>query len=423
MPIQDKMRPHESYPVSRAIVGCPYSPTAPDTRERPSEPITQVHLWDGTRAWLVTSYVQARKLLQDHRLSAIPTTPGFPHVDVQAQAAAIVSRDLLQMDDPEHRTFRQLLTPEFLARSVDLYRPRLQEIVDELIDDIIAQPAPVDLIENFATIIPLVAMCDLLGVPFAERDYFGNLVERLREQLNDGGQAASAVQELDDYIARLLHDKLRKPSGDMLSRLAQDHLRTGQFGLADLAAQGRILLVAGHEMTARAITLSTLLLLDNPETLEQIRTTVDPELIASAVEELLRYLSILQVGIRRVAVEDIEIDDLIIRPGEGIVIPIDTVNRDSDEFSSPNTFDIKRGARNHLAFGYGVHQCIGQTLVRAQMQIALGTLHRRIPTMRLGIARELVEFDDASRYGVNQLPIIWSDTREREQVYEGHGVT
>ncbi|WP_454561858.1 cytochrome P450 [Mycobacterium haemophilum] len=340
-------------------------------------------------------------------MSANPTLPGFPHVDRQAKVAATVSRHLLQMDDPEHRKYRQLLAPEFLVRAVNNRRPEMQRIVDELVDNLLFSPRPVDLVEGFATLVPSMVMCHLLGIPYTNRNYFRRLVRLLRQQSTSSQQAAAAVTELDRYMLELLIEKQKIPCDDLLSRLAVDYLDTGKFSLEELAPQARILLVAGHEMTARMIVLSTLVLLEHPLVYAEISQTESPELIVAATEELLRYLSILQVGIRRVAVRDLYIGGHAIRAGEGIIIPIDIANRDPDAFVQPGNFDIRRNARHHLAFGFGVHQCVGQTLVRAQMQIVLKTLFRRIPNMRLVSPFANLKYTNESSYGVEELLVTW----------------
>jgi cytochrome P450 len=171
---------------------------------------------------------------------------------------------------------------------------------------------------------------------------------------------------------------------------------------------GVLMLLAGHETTANMIALGTLALLEHPDQLDLLRSTDDPALVASAVEELLRYLNITHNGRRRVATEDIEIAGEVIRAGEGIIMPNDIGNRDPSVFPDPDRLDLRRNPRRHVAFGFGVHQCLGQPLARMELQVVYGTLYRRIPTLRLAAPLEAVPFKhDGSVYGVYELPVTW----------------
>jgi cytochrome P450 len=171
---------------------------------------------------------------------------------------------------------------------------------------------------------------------------------------------------------------------------------------------GVLLLIAGHETTANMIALGTLALLEHPEQLAALRDAGNPQLVAAAVEELLRYLTIVHFGLRRVALADIEIGDRIIRAGDGVILATVAGNRDEQVFADPDRLDIHRDARRHVAFGFGVHQCLGQPLARVELQVAYGTLYRRIPSLRLAVDREQVPFkDDGLVYGVYELPVTW----------------
>jgi cytochrome P450 len=169
-----------------------------------------------------------------------------------------------------------------------------------------------------------------------------------------------------------------------------------------------LLLVAGHETTANMIGLGTLTLLQHPGQLAELRETEDPKLVAGAVEELLRYLNIVHSGRRRVAMEDVEVGGRLIRAGEGVIVTTDSGNRDANAFPDPDVLDIHRQARHHVAFGYGVHQCLGQPLARVELQVVYGTLYRRVPTLRLAVPLEEVRFKhDMLVYGVHELPVSW----------------
>jgi cytochrome P450 len=197
------------------------------------------------------------------------------------------------------------------------------------------------------------------------------------------------------------------PGDDLLSGLVE-RVESGELGRQEAAQMGVLLLLAGHETTANMIALGTLALLEHPDQLALLRDTDDPKLVASAVEELLRYLNIVHGGRRRAALEDIEIAGQVIRAGEGVIMPNDIANRDPEAFPDPDRLDITRDARRHVAFGFGVHQCLGQPLARMELQVVYSTLYRRIPTLRLAAEVDSLPFKhDGSVYGVYELPVTW----------------
>ncbi|MDX6658651.1 MAG: hypothetical protein QOH62_3444, partial [Solirubrobacteraceae bacterium] len=221
-------------------------------------------------------------------------------------------------------------------------------------------------------------------------------------------RAIAAQDELTEYLEGVVAEKLAEPADDLLSKLAGEHVATGELSRRDAALMAVLLLIAGHETTANMIALGTLALLEHPEQLVALRDTDDAALIAGAVEELLRYLTIVHSGRRRVALQDIEIDGQTIRAGEGIVLAGEAANRDEGAFSDADRLDVHRDARGHLAFGFGVHACLGQPLARVELQVVYGTLYRRIPSLRLAVPLEQVPFKhDSIVYGVYELPVTF----------------
>jgi hypothetical protein len=248
----------------------------------------------------------------------------------------------------------------------------------------------------------------LLGVPYADHDFFQtrSRVLVLRDQAVE--RVMAARNELTEYLDRIIASKLAKPADDLLSVLAVEHVATGELSRREAALMAVLLLIAGHETTANMISLGTLALLEHPDQLAELRETDDPALIASAVEELLRYLTIVHSGRRRVALEDIEVDGQAIHAGDGIVLAGEVANRDEDVFAAPDRLDVDRDARGHVAFGFGVHQCLGQSLARLELQVVYGTLYRRIPRLRLAVPIEQIPFKhDSIIYGVYTLPVTW----------------
>jgi cytochrome P450 len=217
-----------------------------------------------------------------------------------------------------------------------------------------------------------------------------------------------ATMALFGYLYELIERKEREPGEGLLSRVVGDHVVTGELSREALCANAVLLLEAGHETTASMIGLSALYLLRNPDQLARVRDTDDPVVIAMAVEELLRYLTIVTSLVDRIATEDVEIGGQLIRAGEGLIINLPAGNRDSAFLDDPDTFDIDRTNRAHVAFGYGTHQCIGQILARAEVEIAVPTLLRRIPNLRLAAPLEELSFrSDMGVYGVHALPVTW----------------
>ncbi|MGR6919243.1 cytochrome P450 [[Actinomadura] parvosata] len=396
----------QPFPMPRAA-RCPFDP-APELSHKAAEaPVTRVRLWDGSTPWLITRYADARATLADPRVSVDVTHPGFPHTNAISRARDAEMKTLMQMDAPEHVAQRRLMTADFTIRRMEGLRPRIQQIVDDLIDDMLAGPNPADLVQALALPVPTLVICELLGVPYADRAFFQRAAGALVMDENDPAQAVAAAEELNAYLDDLVERKNAEPGDDVLSRLAVEEYRTGGMTRRDISTMGQLLLIAGHDTTANVIALGTAALLAHPDQLAAVREG-DPALVAGAVEELLRYLSITHTEARRVAREDIEIGGHLIRKGEGVIVVKSTANRDPAAFPDPDTLDVRRQARHHIAFGYGPHQCLGQSLARVELQVVYGTLYRRIPTLALAIPLDDLTFKhQAVFYGVHDLPVTW----------------
>jgi cytochrome P450 len=312
------------------------------------------------------------------------------------------------MDDPEHRRLRQMVTAPFMIKRVEAMRPGVQKIVDELIDAMLAGPKPVDLVAAFALPVPSLVICQLLGVPYDDHDFFQENSKALINRDATAQERFGAAGRLFEYLDRLIGEKIEQPGDDLLSGLVE-RIGTGELTRQEAAQMGVLMLLAGHETTANMIALGTLALLEHPSQLALLRSSDDPALVASAVEELLRYLNITHNGRRRVAVEDIEIAGVTIRAGEGVIMPNDIGNRDPSVFADPDSLDLRRPeARRHVAFGFGVHQCLGQPLARMELQVVYSTLYRRVPTLSLAAPLDKIPFKhDGSVYGVYELPVTW----------------
>ncbi|MFI6375939.1 cytochrome P450 [Streptomyces sp. NPDC050546] len=393
-----------AYPMARAA-GCPFDPPPDLTARQDEGRLVKVRLWDGSTPWLVTRYEDQRALLLDPRVSADITRPGYP---LQAAAGGGENNaSFILMDDPEHARLRRMVTAPFAIRRVEAMRPGVQKIVDDLIDDMLAESGPVDLVEAFALPVPSLVICQMLGVPYEDHDFFQENSRILIKRDAAMEDRMAAHGRLVAYLDELMGEKTARPADDLLSGLVE-RVRSGELSRLESARMGVLLLIAGHETTANMIALGTLALLEHPEQLARLRDTDDPKRVAAAVEELLRYLTIVHNGRRRAALEDIEIGGRTIRAGEGMVMPNDLANRDPAAFTDPDRLDLSRDARRHIAFGFGVHQCLGQPLARMELQVVYGTLYRRIPTLKLAAPVESLPFKhDGSVYGVYELPVTW----------------
>jgi len=357
---------------------------------------------------LITGHEEAKALFADARISVDDRRVGFPHWN-EHMAATVDKRprSVFTADAEEHTRFRRMLSKPFTFRRVEGLRPVIQKITDQCIDEILEGPQPADIVDKLALPVPTVVISEMLGVPYEDHEFF-------QEHANAGlarYAAADAMQKgamsLHQYLINLIEKKQAEPAEDAVSDLAE-RVTAGEISVKEAAQLGTGLLIAGHETTANVIGIGVLALLENPEQADFLRNADDPKVIANAVEELMRYLSIIQNGQRRVAIEDIDISGETIRAGEGVIIDLAPANWDPKAYPEPDKLDLTRNASQQLGFGYGRHQCVGQQLARAELQIVFHTLLRRIPTMRLAIPFASVPFKhDRLAYGVYELPVTW----------------
>lgn len=387
-------------PASRG--GCPFAPPPAYEQARQEAPVTRVTLWDGSQCWLITRHEDVRAVLGDRRFSSEAHRPGFPFLTAGRKKLASGEASFIRMDDPDHARLRRMLTADFMIKKVEAMRPEIQRITDDLLDRMTASGSSADLVTEFALPLPSLVICRLLGVPYEDHDYFQ---ERSRVLLHNGSSADEvtvAMEDLVEYLSTLAKAKERTPDDGIISRL----MSRGELTMREAAAMGRLLLIAGHETTANMTALSVLALLREPDQWTRLRE--DPSLVKGAVEELLRYLTIVHSGLTRVATEDVTVGGRTISAGEGVLCTLNAANRDEDVFPSGADLDVARDARRHIAFGFGVHQCLGQPLARVELQIALETIVRRLPELRLDVPFEDIRFRvDMAVYGVYALPVAW----------------
>ncbi|MBP2478675.1 cytochrome P450 [Crossiella equi] len=397
-------QPVTAFPVTRT---CPYAPPAAYAELREHEPVSQVTTPAGKQAWVVTRHQDVRTVLSDPSFTADRRHPNFPFLNPGQRAPGFNGKvSMISMDAPEHGRHRRAVLGEFTVRRMQALRPRIQEIVDECLDAMAAGPRPADLVGALALPVPSLVICELLGVPYSDHDFFQERTATLLNRTTPNEVRQQNFQELQDYLDQLVTSKERNPGEDLLSRQVLKQREDGFRDHDDLVAMAALLLIAGHETTANMISLGTLTLLRNPGQLAALRE--DPSRTPAAVEELLRLLTIVETVTSRVALTDIEVGGTLIRAGEPVIALGHTANHDPAAFTDPDTFDPDRSARTHVAFGYGPHQCLGQNLARMELQIVFDTLFARFPTLALAAPEESLQYkDDAVIYGMHSLPVTW----------------
>ncbi|BBY38093.1 cytochrome P450 [Mycobacterium mantenii] len=388
---------------------CPFAPPSKVLELNTGKPVSRVRIWDGSTPWLVTGYEEARALFSDSRVSVDDRRPGFPHWN-EAFAATVHQRprSVFTSDAEEHTRFRRMLSKPFTYKRVEGLRPAIQTITDDCIDAMLSGPRPADLVAALAMPVPSLVISEMLGVPYDDHEFF-------QEHANVGLARFATPEDnirgamvLAKYMATLVEAKIAEPAEDAVSDLAE-RVKADEISVEEAAQLATGLLIAGHETTSNMIGLGVLALLDNPHELAVVRDATDAGVVANVVEELLRYLSIVQNGQRRVAAEDIEIGGETIRAGEGIIIDLSPANWDPNIFEEPDRLYLHRNnAGQNVAFGYGRHQCVGQQLARAELQVVFTTLFRRIPTLRLAVPIDEVALKhDRLAYGVYELSVTW----------------
>ncbi|WP_411139761.1 cytochrome P450 [Streptomyces sp. x-80] len=346
-------------------------------RNRPG--LLRVRMAYGEPAWLVTRYAEARFVLGDQRFSRAESAQR----DEPRQSEGRTKGGILGMDPPDHTRLRSLVAKAFTVRQVEKLRPRVKELTDELLDELEAAGPPADLVDRYALPIPVAVICQLLGVPTEDRPRFRVWSDAALSTSSLTAEEFEANrEELRAYMYRLVQEHRRSPQDDLMTGLidARDvGDRLSELELVDLCIA---VLVAGHETTATQIPNFVLALLDNPGQLAALRAK--PELIGTAVEELLRFVPLGSgAGQPRYAMEDIEVGGTLVRAGSPVLVAVGAANRDALRFDSPGTLDIARTGNQHLGFGHGVHHCLGAPLARLELQEALSALVNRFPKLHL----------------------------------------
>jgi cytochrome P450 len=355
----------------------------------------------------VTRYEDVRAVLSDpSRFSNARTD--FPLADLlQLSQDEIAQRRaglLLAMDPPAHTRLRRMLTPEFTVARIRRLAPRIEEIVDSHLDALEREGPPADLVSEFALPIPSLVICELLGVPYSERAQFQRRTRRQLDLSVPMEQRLQLQRESRAFMEQQVAHAQADPGDDMLGMLVREH--GDDLTHDELVGISMLLLVAGHETTANMLGLGTLALLRHPEQAAAVRD--DPAAVEPAVEELLRWLSIVPQGILRTTTTDVTLAGHTIPAGELVALSLVAANRDAALVEDPDRLDITRGAMGHVAFGHGVHHCLGAPLARMEMRTAFPALLRRFPELALAVPVEDVPFRPHHFiYGLQSLPVTW----------------
>jgi cytochrome P450 len=387
-------------PLRRAAQ-CPLAPPAEFESWR-EEPGLRRAMWNGEIVWSISRYQDIRAALVDPRLSA-KTLPDIVGPSSDEKTPVIFAR----IDDPEHQRLRRMMTSQFTFRRTETMRPQIQELVDHYLKTMIDAGPPADIVRDFGLPVPSLVIALLLGVPTEDLELFQRNTSAGLDVSSTEEQRIQGFAEMYAYIQQLVERKAGEPGDDLISRLVTDYVATGQLDHDTVAVNAVILMLAGHETTANMISLGTVALLDHPDIYQLLGQTDDLSVVARAVEELMRYLTIVHAQVDRLATEDLTIGGQLIRAGERVLMNLPAGNWDTVFAVDPEKFDIDRNVRGHLAFGYGAHQCIGANLARVEMQVAFSTMARRLPTLRLAVPADELKFKDADIYGMKELPVTW----------------
>ncbi len=396
--------PLAEFPSART---CPFDPPSVYAELASEQPIYKVDLPSGQQAWLITQQEDVRAILDDPRFSADMDSPGYPILRAQTTNSPLRGT-FMRADGEAHARIRRMLNKEFTVRKAQEKRPLIEKVVDDLLTKMAKAGPPVNLVESLALAVPSTTICTVLGVPYEDHHFFEERTIKMINTKSSPEEVQGAAREIFQYLSQLVIKRQNKLEDDLISRLVDEQLNSKNLEFSELVMIIMLLLAGGHETTATMIALGTLTLLQNPEQLAELKS--NPSLYPKAVEELLRYHTVAQLGIHRVALEDVQIGDLLIRAGEGVIADLATANRDHAIFAHAHDFDIHRNnSRMHLSFSYGPHHCLGQALARIELEVVFSKLFQKFPNLQLVVPFEEIQFrtHTIGLYGVEELPVSW----------------
>jgi cytochrome P450 len=382
---------------------------------RTTEPLYRFSVTEEQYAWMVTRYEDAQAILKDPRFiknrMSLLSEEEKAQMDQSAPTLKLLNHNLLAADAPDHSRLRRLVSKTFTPRMIEGLRNRIQQITDDLLDQV-QERGEMNLIDDFAFLLPVTVICEMLGIPTEDRRQFRQWSNAILDQsrpFRPDNQAPPEAEEFTAYLRRLIATKSEHPDDGLVSQLVRVEEDGDTLSENELISMIFLLIVAGHETTVNLIASGTLALLQHPEQMRLLQN--NPSLIVPAIEELLRYTAPVIIATGRWASEDIEWHGTLIPKGDMVLVSLMGANTDPKYFAAPADLDITREENEHLAFGKGVHFCLGAPLARLEGQIAIGTLLRRLPDLHLrGDAHDLKWRPGLILRGLQELPVAFSST-------------
>jgi cytochrome P450 len=390
-------------------------PFPPFAQLRLHDPVHEITMPNGRKGWMITRYEDVDAVLRDGRFvkdirniystEELARTLPKESLDILARG---LNQSMVASDVPDHTRLRSLMNLSFTPRLIEQWRERVQAIIDELLDTV-QEKGEMELIEDFAYRLPMMVITEMLGIPAADHEKFHawtNVFVESQGSAEAPEKMGSVIPQFHGYLVTLLQEKRKHPADDLLSRMIQSEAEGKKLTEKEIVAMIFLFLIAGHETTTNLIGNSILALLLHPDQMEKLRQ--DPALIKTAIEEFLRYQGSLMTATARFAREDIEWKGKLIRRGDEMVVVLASANRDPEAFTAPDELDITRQERQHLAFGKGIHYCLGAPLARMEGQLAINALLRRMPNLRLNAdVHTLVWRSGTFVMGLNALPLAF----------------
>ncbi len=396
------------FPVARQ---CPFDPPKIYEEMRGCPHAGNISMWNGSNVKIFTKYEDVKNVLADNRFSGDPSKEGFPSLSPARDAVLNAEPAFIRMDPPEHGRHRRMLTREFMVKRVAALRPQIEKTFLGLLADLKARGNTAELNNDLFLPFTSTVIADLLDVPHADHAFFQEKShDRVLLDVDPSIPTAASAAILD-YLDKLVAQRMTEDvSGrdDIISHLIEDQVKPGNLSQRELVVMADLLLMAGHETTANQMALGLHSLLTHPDQLAMMRG--NPDLIKSAVEEMLRYHTIVHFNAFRTAVEPVELNGETFPQGQGVIALISAANRDPEAFPDPDRFDITRKADHHVAFSYGIHQCLGQPLARAELVTVFSTIFDELPNLRLAVPEDQIKTKgDHFVLGLNSLPVIWDE--------------
>ena len=372
-------------------------------------PIPAPFVGGDQQVWLVTRLEEAVQVLKDRQFTVDPSTISGGDTSQQGMhgPGRLLGQSMISVDEPDHRRLRGLVSKAFTPKYIQSLRPSIQHIADELLDQVQAQ-GHLDLVNGYAFPLPITVISDMLGVPTQNREIIREWSDTLTGAINTEQRRdrRDRTQTFTDYLVQLIGEKRQHPQDDLISQLVQIEEAGDRLDEGELLSMIALLIFAGHETTSNLVGIGTLMLLDHPEQMKRLKQ--DLSLVPSAVEELLRYNGPVLSPAPRFASADVELAGQQIHKGDVILVILGSANRDESQFTHPDELEIARSLNRHIAFGQGIHICLGAPLARLEGDIAFTTLLRRMPDLKLAIPRSEVTWRGSFNLrGVKSLPVTF----------------